>query len=71
VRFSLKAGTASTRWRNGDHEMTQEQKITRAKVGFLELAKQFNNVSQAFMLTDFSRDSFCQFKDLSLAAFTF
>jgi hypothetical protein len=26
--------------------MTQEQKIIRAKVGLLELAKQFGNVSQ-------------------------
>jgi molybdenum-dependent DNA-binding transcriptional regulator ModE len=27
--------------------MTQDQKITRAKVGLLELAKQLGNVSQA------------------------
>ena len=33
--------------RNGDHTMTQEQKIIRAKVGLLELAKQLGNVSQA------------------------
>jgi hypothetical protein len=71
VRFSLKAGTSSARWRTGDQEMTQEQKIIRAKVGLLELAKQSNNVSQACKLMDFSRDSFCRFKDLSLAACTF
>ena len=29
--------------RNGDHDMTQEQKIIRAKVGLLELAKQLGN----------------------------
>ena len=29
--------------RDGDHEMTQEQKIIRAKVGLLELAKQLGN----------------------------
>ena len=30
--------------------MTQEQKIIRAKVGLLELAKQLGNVSQAIQL---------------------
>ncbi len=31
----------------GDATMTQEQKVIRAKVGVLELAKQLGNVSQA------------------------
>jgi hypothetical protein len=30
--------------------MTKEQKIIRAKVGLLELAKQLGNVSQAFKM---------------------
>src|SRR5262249_48838199 len=44
-------------WRDGDHEMTQEQKIIRAKVGLLELAKQLGNVSQACKMMGYSRDS--------------
>ena len=31
--------------------MTQEQKVIRAKVGILELAKQLGNVSQACRLS--------------------
>jgi hypothetical protein len=38
--------------------MTQEQKIIRAKVGLLELAKQLGNVSQACKMMGYSRDSF-------------
>ena len=38
--------------------MTTEQKIIRAKVGLLELAKQLGNVSQASKMMDYSRDSF-------------
>ncbi len=44
--------------------MTTEQKIIRAKVGLLELAKQLGNVSQACKLMGYSRDSFYRFKDL-------
>ena len=38
--------------------MTKDQKIIRAKVGLLELAKQLGNVSQACKMTGYSRDSF-------------
>src|SRR5215472_19141211 len=38
--------------------MTQEQKIIRAQVGLLELAKQLGNVSQACKMMGYSRDSF-------------
>jgi ACT domain-containing protein len=44
--------------------MTTEQKIIRAKVGLLELAKQLGNVSQASKMMDYSRDSFYRFKEL-------
>src|SRR6516162_6122559 len=42
--------------------MTQDQKIIRAKVGLLELAKQLGNVSQACKMMGYSRDSFYRFK---------
>jgi hypothetical protein len=38
--------------------MTQEQKVIRAKVGVLELAKQLGNVSQTCRVMGYSRDSF-------------
>src|SRR5262249_44348918 len=44
--------------------MTTEQKIIRAKVGLLELAKQLGNVKQACQVMGFSRDSFYRFKEL-------
>ena len=44
--------------------MTNEQKIIRAKVGLLELAKQLGNVSQACKIMGYSRDSFYRFRDL-------
>jgi len=44
--------------------MTEQQKVIRAKVGILELAKQLGNVSQACRVMGYSRDSFYRFKDL-------
>jgi hypothetical protein len=44
--------------------MTQEQKIIRAKVGLLELAKQLGNVSQACKMMGYSRDRFYRLKEL-------
>src|SRR6201998_2782348 len=44
--------------------MTTQQKVIRAKVGGLELAKQLGNVSQASRVMDSSRDSFYRFREL-------
>jgi len=43
AQFSPKLEPRAALRRNGDHEMTQEQKIIRAKIGLLELAKQLGN----------------------------
>lgn len=45
--------------------MTQEQKIIRAKVGLLELARQLGNVRQARKMLGYSRDSFYRRRWLS------
>ncbi|AOJ05043.1 hypothetical protein WS70_25285 [Burkholderia mayonis] len=45
--------------------MTQEQKVIRAKVGTLELARQLGNVSQACRVMRYSRDSVYRFKELN------
>jgi hypothetical protein len=44
--------------------MTTEQKIIRAKIGLLEIAKQLGNVSQACKIMGYSRDSFYRFQEL-------
>jgi hypothetical protein len=44
--------------------MTTEQKIIKMKVGVLELAKQLGNVSKAYQLMGYSRDSFYRVKEL-------
>ena len=44
--------------------MTTQQKVIKAKVGVLELAKQLGNVSQACKVMGYSRDSFYRFQDL-------
>ncbi len=43
--------------------MTTAQKIIKAKVGVLELARQLGNVSQACKIMGYSRDSFYRFKE--------
>lgn len=42
--------------------MTTEQKVIRAKVELLELAKQLENVAQACRVMSYIRDSFDRFK---------
>ena len=44
--------------------MMQEQKVIKAKVGLLELAKQLGSVSEACKVFGYSRDSFYRFKEL-------
>jgi hypothetical protein len=44
--------------------ITTEQKVIRAQVGLLELAKQLGNVSQGCKVVGYSRASFYRFKEL-------
>jgi len=44
--------------------MNLEQKVIKAKVGLLELAKQLGNVAQACKVMGYSRDTFYRFKEL-------
>lgn len=44
--------------------MNTAQKVIKAKVGLLELAKQLGNVSQACKVMGYSRDSFYRFQEL-------
>jgi group II intron reverse transcriptase/maturase len=64
ARFSPRAGTAPGLPAGRRSRVTQEQKIIRAKLGLLELAKQLGNVSQACKMMGYSRDSFYRFKEL-------
>ncbi len=44
--------------------MTTEQKIIKNKVGLFSLAQELGNVSRAYKVFGYSRDSFYRFKDL-------
>ena len=43
---------------------TQQAKIIKPKLGLLELAKQLGNVSQAWQIVGYSRDTFYRYKEL-------
>jgi hypothetical protein len=49
--------------KKGSEKMTTADKVIKPKVGLLELGKQLGNVSKAFRLMGYSRDSFYRFKD--------
>ena len=63
-RGAERSGWRSAPPRQLENIMTTEQKIIRAKVGLLELAKQLGNVSQACKIMGYSRDSFYRFQEL-------
>lgn len=44
--------------------MTNEQKIIKARVGLLELARQLGNVSEACKIMGYSRDTFYRYKEM-------
>ena len=44
--------------------MTNDQKIIKARVGLLELARQLGNVSEACKIMGYSRDTFYRYKEL-------
>lgn len=57
-------GCGAPRLGGQENTMTKDQKVIRAKLGLLELAKQLGNVSQACKMLGYSRDSFYRFKEL-------
>ena len=44
--------------------MVKDQKIIKARVGLLELARQLGNVSEACKIMGYSRDTFYRYKEL-------
>ena len=44
--------------------MTTDQKIIKARVGLLELARQLGNVSEACKIMGYSRDTFYRYKEM-------
>ena len=63
-RSAERSGSEAPRPGAWEDTMTTEQKIIRAKVRLLELAKQLGNVSQACKVVGYNRDSFYRFKEL-------
>jgi hypothetical protein len=63
-RFAIRAFDEAPRFGALEDTMTTEQKIIRAKVGLLELAKQLGNVSLACKMMGYSRESCYRIKEL-------